>query len=91
MTTRTITLRLSDEAYQAVKRYAAADHTSMSAWVEAVLDAEDMRRRCAAHEAWMAANPSVASAALAFGTANQQALAAAGTPNVASGEPSASR
>jgi hypothetical protein len=85
MTTRTITLRLSDEAYQAVKRYAEADHTSMNAWVEAVLDAEDMRRRCAAHEAWMAANPSVASATLAFGAANQQALAAAGLPNVASG------
>jgi hypothetical protein len=33
----------------------------------------------------MAANPSVASAALAFAAANQQALAAAGMPNLASG------
>lgn len=81
--TRTITLRLSDEAYEAVKRYAEAEHTSMNSWVEGVLDAEDMRRRCAAHGAWMEANPSVAAAALAFGQANQQALAAAGLPNVA--------
>ena len=81
--TRTITLRLSDEAYEAVKRYAEAEHTSMNAWVEGVLDAEDMRRRCAAHGAWMQANPSVGSAALAFGQANQRALADAGLPTVA--------
>ena len=46
----------------------------MDTWIEAVPDAEDMRRRCAAHEAWMAANPLVASAALAFGAANQPAI-----------------
>ncbi|SBW21614.1 toxin-antitoxin system HicB family antitoxin [Protofrankia symbiont of Coriaria ruscifolia] len=81
--TRTITLRLSDEAYEAVKRYAEAEHTSMNAWVEGLLDAEDMRRRCAAHGAWVQANPAAARAALAFGEANQQALAAAGLPNLA--------
>ncbi len=81
--TRTITLRLSDEAYDAVKRYAEAEDTSMNAWVEGVLDAEDMRRRCAAHAAWVRANPAVARAALAFGEANQQAPAAAGLPNLA--------
>lgn len=82
---RTITLRLSEEVYEAVKRYAEAEHTSMNAWVESVLDAEDMRRRCAAHGAWMAANPAVASAALAFGETNQRALAEAGLPNLSDG------
>ncbi len=81
--TRTITLRLSDEAYEAVKRYAEAADTSMNAWVERVLDAEDMRRRCAAHAAWMRANPAITQVALAFGEANQRALAAAGLPNLA--------
>lgn len=81
--TRTITLRLSDEAYAAVKRYAEADRESMNSWIESVLDAEDMRRRCAAHAAWLDANPEVSRQALAFGAANQQALAAAGLPNVA--------
>ncbi|CAO5157918.1 Pilus assembly protein HicB [Frankia sp. AiPs1] len=81
--TRTITLRLSNEAYEAVKRYAEAEDTSMNAWVEGVLDAEDMRRRCAAHATWVRANPAVAHAALAFGEANQQALRTAGLPNLA--------
>jgi hypothetical protein len=83
--TRTITLRLSDQAYEAVKRYAEVERTSMNAWVESVLDAEDMRRRCAAHGAWMEANPAIAGAALAFGEANQQALGVAGLPNLADG------
>jgi len=47
------------------------------------LNPEDMRRRCAAHAAWLDANPQVSRRALAFGEANQQALAAAGLPNVA--------
>lgn len=83
---RTITLRLSDEAYEAVRRHADAEHMSMNSWVEGVLDAEDMRRRCAAHAAWIEASPSVTSAALAFGQANQQSLAAAGLPSIASGD-----
>lgn len=82
---RTITLRLSDEAYEAVKRHADAEHMSMNSWIEGVLDAEDMRRRCVAHAAWIQANQSVASAALAFGRANQQALAATGLPSLADG------
>ncbi|WP_101834659.1 pilus assembly protein HicB [Frankia canadensis] len=80
---RTLTLRLSEAAYEAVKRYAEADHTSMNAWVESLLDTEDMRRRCAAHAAWVTANPAVSQAALAFTDANQQSLAAAGLPHVA--------
>ena len=60
---RTITLRLSDEAYEAVRRHADADHTSMNSWIETVLDAEDMRRRCMAHAAWLEANPAMSRAA----------------------------
>ena len=41
-----------------------------------------MRRRCAAHGAWMETNPQIADAALAFGRANQQALSTTGLPNV---------
>jgi hypothetical protein len=47
MMARTITLRLSDTAYEAVKRHADAQKRSMNAWIEEVLDAEDMCRRCA--------------------------------------------
>ncbi|HZI96369.1 MAG TPA: hypothetical protein VFD41_02470 [Actinomycetales bacterium] len=54
---RTITLRLSDEAYEAVKHYADADNRSMNSWIESLLDVEDMRRRCAAHDRWMSAHP----------------------------------
>jgi hypothetical protein len=80
---RTVTLRLSDATYHMVKRYAEADHQSINGWVESLLDAEDMRRRCTAHGAWMLAHPEVATAALAFHTANQRALAAAGLPTMA--------
>lgn len=57
---RTITLRLSDAAYQALKTHARADNQSMNAWIEGLLDAEDIRRRCAAHDAFMVTNPAVA-------------------------------
>lgn len=63
---RTITLRLSEAAYEAVKRYAAADQQSMNAWIETRLDVEDMRRRCAAHEEWMATHPEAAAFAEAW-------------------------
>jgi len=56
---KTVTLRLSDSAYEAVKRYAEADQKSMNAWIETVLDAEDMRRRCEAHDQWMRERPHV--------------------------------
>ncbi|GAA4388007.1 hypothetical protein [Tsukamurella soli] len=54
---KTVTLRLSDSAYEAVKRYADADRTSMNTWIEGVLDVEDMRRRCDAHDRWMQQHP----------------------------------
>lgn len=56
---RTITLRLSDSAYESVKRHAEADNRSMNAWIEELLDAEDMRRRCAAHHEFLADHPDV--------------------------------
>ena len=54
---RTITLRLSDHAYLAVRRYAEAEQKSMNSWIEALLDVEDMRRRCDAHDRWLGAHP----------------------------------
>jgi hypothetical protein len=54
---RTITLRLSDTAYETVKRYAEVDQQSMNSWIEGLLDVEDMRRRCAAHDQWMSTHP----------------------------------
>jgi hypothetical protein len=72
---RTITLRLSDSAYEAVKRYADADDQSMNAWIESVLDVEDMRRRCAAHAAWMSAHPDAAAFIEAWADRNLDELA----------------
>ncbi len=54
---KTVTLRLSEAAYETVKRYAEADEKSMNSWIEGVLDVEDMRRRCEAHEAWLEDRP----------------------------------
>ncbi len=56
---KTVTLRLSESAYEAVKRYADADRKSMNSFIESVLDAEDMRRRCDAHDRWMQEHPQV--------------------------------
>jgi hypothetical protein len=72
---RTITLRLSDSAYEAVKRYADADQQSMNAWIENILDLEDMRRRCAAHERWMLAHPAAATFSEAWADRNLDELA----------------
>lgn len=52
-----ITLRLSDAAYETVKRYADADQQSMNSWIEGLLDIEDKRRRCAAHDQWLQDHP----------------------------------
>jgi hypothetical protein len=71
---RTITLRLSDRAYGAVKRYAADDNQSMNAWIEALLDVEDMRRRCAAHAEWMSEHPEAVSFSAAWADRNLDEL-----------------
>ena len=72
---RIITLRLSDEAYEAVKRYADADQQSMNSWIECLLDVEDMRRRCAAHGRWMATHPNAVAFAEAWADRNLNELA----------------
>lgn len=75
MMARTITLRLSDTAYEAVKRYADTDQQSMNSWIESLLDVEDMRRRCAAHDRWMAAHPDAAAFTEAWADRNLDELA----------------
>jgi hypothetical protein len=76
MMARTITLRLSDAAYDAVKRYAEADQQSMNSWIEAVLNVEDMRRRCAAHDRWLVAHPEAVEFTKAWADRNLDELAA---------------
>lgn len=70
MMAKTVTLRLSDSAYEAVKRYAEDDQKSMNGWIETLLDAEDMRRRCEAHEQWMREHPDVAAFSEAWADRN---------------------
>lgn len=74
MVARTITLRLSDSAYDAAKRYAQADKQSMNAWIESLLDIEDMRRRCDAHGRWMADHPDAVSFAEGWADRNLDEL-----------------
>lgn len=71
---RTVTLRLSDSAYNAVKQYADADQKSMNAWIETLLDAEDMRRRCKAHDEWMRDHPNIAAFSEAWADRNLDEL-----------------
>jgi len=71
---KTITLRLSDNQYDLVKRYADDDGQSMNAWIESLVDVEDMRRRCAAHGQWMAKNPETVAFAETWADQNHEAL-----------------
>jgi hypothetical protein len=72
---RMITLRLSDAAYEVVKRYAAQDQQSMNSWIEGLVDIEDMRRRCAAHDQWLQAQPEAAAFSEAWADRNLDDLA----------------
>jgi hypothetical protein len=72
--TRTITLRLSDDAYQAVKCHAEADGQSMNSWIETVLDGEDMHRRCREHDDWMTSHPDAVTFAKAWAEKNLEEL-----------------
>lgn len=72
---RTISLRLSDGAYDAVKRYADDDQTSMNSWIEGLLEVEDLRRRCAAHGAWMASHADAVAFSAAWADRNLDDLA----------------
>lgn len=71
---KVITLRLTESAYDAVKRYADLDRQSMNSWIEALLDLEDMRRRCAAHEQWIAARPDAVATAESWADRNHAQL-----------------
>lgn len=75
MVARTITLRLTDTAYETVKRYAEADQQSMNSWIEGLLDVEDMRRRCVAHGSWLAAHPDAVAFAEVWADRNLDELA----------------
>lgn len=75
MMPRTITLRLSDSAYEMVKRYAETDQQSMNSWIEGLLDVEDMRRRCAAHDRFMASHPDAVAVTEAWADHNLEDLA----------------
>jgi hypothetical protein len=72
---RTITLRLPDALYETVRRYAEDDGQSMNAWIEGLLDIEDMHRRCAAHDAFLTRNPENARLAEAWADGNLDELA----------------
>ncbi|MEJ2870066.1 Arc family DNA-binding protein [Actinomycetospora sp. OC33-EN08] len=72
---RTITLRLPDEVYEMVRRYAESDAQSMNAWIESLVDGEDMRRRCAAHEEWLVSRPEHVRRAEAWADGNLDELA----------------
>ena len=48
---------------------------SMNAWIERVLDVEDMRRRCAAHGKWMSGHPEAVSISEAWADRNLDELA----------------
>lgn len=72
---RTITLRLSDSAYETVKCYSDADQQSMNSWIQGLLDVEDLRRRCAAHGEWVLAHPDAVAVAESWGDRNLDELA----------------
>jgi hypothetical protein len=46
----------------------------MNAWIESLVDVEDMRRRCAAHGQWMANNPETVAFAEAWADQNLESL-----------------
>ncbi len=71
---KTVTLRLSDNAYAAVRRYAEDDRLSMNAFIEQLLDHEDMRRRCAEHDRWMQEHPEVVAFSEAWADQNLDEL-----------------
>ena len=47
----------------------------MNSWIERLLDVEDMRRRCAAHDQWLAEHPEAVSFAEAWADRNLDELA----------------
>ena len=47
----------------------------MNSWIENLLDIEDMRRRCAAHDQWMRARPDATAFSEAWADRNLDELA----------------
>ncbi|MFZ0833406.1 MAG: hypothetical protein WAM92_10020 [Mycobacterium sp.] len=47
----------------------------MNSWIEGLLDIEDMRRRCAAHEKWMTDHPEAVSFSESWADRNLEELA----------------
>ena len=47
----------------------------MNSWIEGLLDVEDMRRRCAAHDRWMVAHPDAGAFTEAWADRNLDELA----------------
>lgn len=64
---KAVTLRLSDSVYAAVQKYAEADRLSTNAFIEALLDVEDMRRRCSDHDLWLQQHPEAVAFSEAWG------------------------
>jgi len=53
------TIALPDQLYDTVKRWAAADGTSINSWMQEAIEREAFRHRCVAHGQWMDANPDI--------------------------------
>lgn len=49
----------------------------MNAWIELLLDVEDMRRRCAAHDQWTSKHPEAVALAEAWADLNLDELVGA--------------
>ena len=50
---RTITVRMDDETYNAVKQWGEQEHQSLNRVITGLIEREWFRRRCAAHDAQM--------------------------------------
>ncbi|MBY0291278.1 MULTISPECIES: hypothetical protein [Mycobacteriaceae] len=46
----------------------------MNAWIESLLDVEDMRRRCAAHDQWASKHPEAVALAESWADQNLEEL-----------------
>ncbi|MGH3867193.1 MAG: hypothetical protein ACRDQ4_13825 [Pseudonocardiaceae bacterium] len=68
------TIALPDDLYGIVKRWAAADGTSIASWIHEAVEREAFRRRCIAHGQWMDANPAIRDDLLAQAEAAAQEI-----------------
>lgn len=57
--THAMTLPLRDDTHETVKHLARTERLSMNTRIDKLVEHEDMRRRCAAHDRWMRDNPQV--------------------------------